>query len=233
MPITTLKQEDIPTPTESIYMLSYRDIFTLMVTGHATYYEHEQKFNLPISKQEIALVTGKKSPNRSNEVSLRHALAAGLLIHQVPYLRTLYQRGYNASIANLSMHHGIEPSAAIHIARYIESNAHDRIGTTTNNYTDAIEYLLVKEAITKNTKMAFSRDFLKLSHGKEFHLTHNDPLNINFHWTVFTRLIEFKHTNELHESEHSYVDLLIKMEWYSINADARFQHTLKAKRIIN
>ena len=233
MPTTVLRQSDIPTPTDSIYMLSTRDLFALMLTGHTSWYnEKRMRYELGLDNRDIVIVTGKKGFHRQNEITIRHALAAGIKIHTTPFLKTLYQRGYNASIAAVVMHHGIQRDAAIQVAKYIQNNAHDRLGTTELKYTDVTEYLYAKGTISKNTKMAFSRDFLKLSHGKESMLSRGDALAINFHWTVFTRLIEYRYTTSLMPAEETYLDLLIRIAWYTVNAEKRFQQTLKAKGII-
>ncbi|MHA2798779.1 hypothetical protein [Vibrio harveyi] len=226
-----LLEADLPKPNSctNIYELSRYELHQLMLTGHAhwNHTEEVQKGRIPIllTAADKALVTGKRSAGRPDEVSIRHIIATGIKINSCTMLSNIWLSGYNASLQNVCRALSISDQGAEALTAFIEKNWNDRKGLPTYlNFDDLIEYLCAKGTISKPTKSCFSREFLKLTGDNVYRLGwtvqgwHSN--GAMFYFTVLTRLLEFLEENDLNEHEKKYLTICAQIAWYCIHNDA-------------
>ncbi|HDY7851889.1 TPA: hypothetical protein RQK38_000520 [Vibrio vulnificus] len=225
-------ESDLPKPNQytNIYELSRYELHQLMLTGHAhwNHTEEVQKGRIPIllTTADKALVTGKRSAGRPDEVSIRHIIATGIKINSCTMLSNLWLNGYNASLQNVCRALSISDQGAKALTEFITTNWNDRQGIPQYlNFDNLIEYLFTKGVIKKQKKASFSREFLKLTGDNVYRLTwtalsRQETVGVMFYFTVLTRLLEYLEENDLNEHEKKYLTICAQIAWYGIHNDA-------------
>ena len=234
MPITKVRTSDIPEYCDSIYELSQRDVFNIMLTGYSNGIINDA-YDICFSKYDICTATGKTNSDKINEISIRHVLITGIDIYQQPHL-TSYKIGYNKGLSNIIQHFKIDEEIADATAKFITDNNKDRFNATTINYNNLVEYFYAKGVIQKQTQVSFCKDFMLLKNGNETRLSHTSNRDIHeiggmFMFTLLTRLFEYLYINkeELQKEEVAYLNALIKQTWICINKEYCFKRMLKIK----
>ncbi len=221
-----LLEADLPKPNQytNIYELSRYELHQLMLTGVT-----KKRFRRDVSRsyfhQPKAMVTGKRSAGRPDEVSIRHIIAAGIKINSCVMLSNLWLNGYNASLQNVCRALSISDQGAKALIVFIKKSWNDRKGIPTYlNFDDLIEYLHIKGIISKPTKSCFSREFLKLTGDNVYTLgwtvQGHHSNGTMFYFTVLTRLLEYLEENDLNEHEQKYLTICSQIAWYGIHNDA-------------
>nr|WP_075518798.1 hypothetical protein [Moritella viscosa]SHO01260.1 Probable cytosol aminopeptidase-Leucine aminopeptidase-Leucyl aminopeptidase [Moritella viscosa] len=223
---------DLPQQQTTIYDLSRRDCFNLMLTGHQTNRvpASDPYITTDLDCDDISIVTGCHS-NRSNEISIRHSIAAGINIHVNPLYKE-YRTGYNQSLFNLIHKSGLPEQAARETVNFIIEHTEDRNGSTCLDFNNLANYLHMKEAIEQPTLFSLARDFLKLEpYGLTRTLSNKttdtrNTIGATYMFNVLCQLIQFKTSNELSTPEHAYINICVLLSWYSINNDRYFKQVI-------